>query len=168
MKKTVLCLVAMLTLAACASSKAKEKSRQALPKTAKLTFENYSIKKDNASPQTTLTGLFGILESTVDRVTVRFDEANKLHIDYKDKIGRPSSYGYAGKFRKRSYDYHKHNSHKGIPPFYWVTHVERLRFRLEADSTLVVQHYYNRTGMILMMAGGGSDKQEYRFKCTKN
>lgn len=165
--KAILFSFTLFALVSCAGSK-QAVYRKAPPSDMKLTFENFSMRKDSTSSGTTLTGIFGVLESSVEKVTVYFDSSDQIRIDYEDKFGRRSNYGYAGKFRKRSYDYYKSNSHKGIPPFYWITDVERLRFKLEADSTLVVQYYYNRSGMILLMAGGGSDKREYRFKRVSN
>jgi len=165
--KSIVTFLIIPLLASCAAN--PENTRRSVPNPQMaMTFENSSIKKDSASTVETLTSLFKLGDSAVEKVTVHFDDRGQLHLDFEDTYGRRSNYGFGGKFRKKHYEYSIRNSHKGIPPFYWITDVERLRVWVEPDGTLIVERYFNRSGMILLMAGGASDKKCYRFKSVAN
>ena len=107
--------------------------------------------------------LFGISHSATD-VRLSFDESGDLRIIYNDlDFKKPQQKVFEGKLKKKYFEIYFEKKRVVFPPIYWVVKVHRLRLGVAKDSTLITENFYDRSGMILMMAAGSSHKSYSRF-----
>jgi hypothetical protein len=51
-----------------------------------------------------------------------------------------------------------------IPLFYTIINVDRLRIGFAKNGDLIIDNYWNKSGMIFLMAAGNSYSTQYYFK----
>lgn len=159
MKTAIGLLVMTLLLSSCATRNVF-REKEAVNKELDFTL-------DNTSSNTDFLLLFGITEKA-KTVRVRFDASGDCRIEYKSNyLGRDGFRAFSGKFKKNYYEIYLAKKRVFFPPVYCKTDVNRIRLTVRNDSTLVVDQYWNRSGMALLFAAGGSNRTQYTYKQSK-
>ncbi len=132
-------------------------------------YENRAIKEGSFKSQTSLLQLLKIeATDTISEVKLAIQNNGELQIDYDNHKGKQKSIVLKGKFKKHYYQIFFERNQIILPPFYWVTHIERIRLSISKDNLLVINNYSEHTGMIMMFAGGSSSKTQHLFKKSRN
>lgn len=161
MKKSIIIICSCLLLVSCVTNKTVSKRD--------LVNVNSSLNKAfsntaSSHPDVTLTNLFEMNGMTNKQVTVSFDKEGDIKISYKDMLEGERFKCFKGKFKKRYYEIYLEKKRIPFPPIYWLTQVNRLRISLDKENNLLVDKYFNHSGMILMMSAGTSSKDQFIFK----
>ncbi|NMH27552.1 hypothetical protein [Flavobacterium silvaticum] len=99
----------------------------------------------------------------VDSVCVVFSQSEMI-VSYRDiNTNQFRTQTYKGKMRKKDFQVFFRRDHTGIPPFFWVREVDRYRFSISPDKSLVVTEMHDHTAMILLMAGGSGYRNQNIF-----
>lgn len=157
-------LLATFVCCACGPAKISKRETDALPRDFKMTFKN---RPTDSIARISLASIFGLENPADGKVSIGFDHQGNLKLSCKNNLGGEYFVAYKGKSKKNSYEIFLRKKRIPFYPFYAVTDVSRVRLRLKRDSTLVVDHYWNRSGMILIMAAGHSSKMQYQFNKIK-
>ena len=157
-------LLATFICSACGPAKVSKRETDPLPIDFKMTFKNLPI---DSTAHVSLASIFGLENPADGKVLIGFDHQGDLKLSCKNNLGGDYFVAYKGKSRKNSYEVFLRKKRIPFYPFYAITDVSRVRLRLKCDSTLVVDHYWNRSGMILIMAAGHSSKIQYQFNKIK-
>ena len=157
-------LLLILICCACGPAKMSKHETDPLPEDFELTFNN---QPTDSSANTSLASIFGLGNPADGKVSVKFDHQGDLKLSCKNNLGGEYFVAYKGKSKKNCYEIYFRKRHIPFYPVYAMTDVSRVRLRITGDSTLVVNHYWNRSGMILIMAAGHSSKKQYQFKKVK-
>lgn len=161
--KQILLLVTFICCA-CGPAKISKRETDSLPRDFKMTFKNQPI---DSTAHVSLASIFGLGNPADGKVSVEFDRQGDLKLRCKNNVGAAYFVAYKGKSKKEFYEIYFRKKRIPFYPVYAITDVSRVRLRLTADSTLVVDHYRNNSGMIAFMAAGQSSKMQYQFKKIK-
>ncbi|MEO5775615.1 MAG: hypothetical protein ABIQ27_01840 [Flavobacterium sp.] len=161
MKNPIILISLCFLLMSCASEK-KIKNRDLMKIDSSLdrTFSNKDFTKQNK----TLTSLFEMNRLTDKEINLSFDKEGDLKISYKDALGGDRFRCFNGKFKRNFFEVYLEKKRIPFPPIYWITQVNRLRISLDKENNLIIDSYFNHSGMILMMAAGSSNKEQFIFK----
>ncbi len=159
-------LILSVLISSCTSSKdIKTHTLAPLDKRFSHSFTNISIKKESSNNKTSILQLLGIPETAViDTVKLEIQENGQLKIEYDNPLEGKKVHFFKGKFKKHYYQVFLQRNQVIVPPIYWVTHIERLRFSISKDNLLVINEYREHSGLILFMGGGSGSKLQYCFK----
>jgi len=113
-----------------------------------------------------LSSLFPINSNMLYFITFEFNGKDSLKLTYETENGLQSS-SYKGKFKKNYFEIYF--SKKLIPiPFLFLHDVNRIRIGNDEKSDLLIQHYDDHLGWILVIAAGETNEGEYSFQNIRN
>ena len=95
-------------------------------------------------------------------ITFEFYKKDSLKLTYPTESGFESVY-YKGKFKKNFFEIYFKNTRIYIP-FFSMVWIDRIRIGCDIKSNLLIQHWDERLGWLLIMAAGGSTEDEYLFQ----
>lgn len=92
---------------------------------------------------------------------------NKLVVSFIDSLGAKHHKVFEGKFKKKYFQFHLKYDTVLVPPL--VATIDELRVRLSLDErgNLVINNYYDSSGIILFFGAGGSGNSKYVFTKTQ-
>lgn len=99
---------------------------------------------------------------------VLIDSNSDLIIKYKNVLGGVEQRSFKGKFRRKYFEIYLEKKLIPFAPIYGLTSISRLRIALDKKNNLIIDHYENHSGVILLMAGGSSNKEQFSFKQITN
>ena len=104
------------------------------------------------------------LDQNVSNVIIEFDTNKSIrlsfdHTDFKERQFKV----FEGKFKRKFFEVFLEKKRIVFPPIYWISQIKRLRISISKDSTLVVEHYWDHSGMILFMGAGSSSKTYHQY-----
>ena len=150
-----------MLLTSCASRNVFQKKEMAINKELKLTLDNSATNWDFLS-------LFGIYEKA-ELVHVKFDASGDFRVEYKSNyLGRNGFKAFKGSFKKNYFEIYLDKKNVFLPPVYCKTNINRIRLTVLNDSTLVVDQYINRSGMVVLFAAGTSHRSQYSYNKSKS
>ena len=88
---------------------------------------------------------------------------NKLVVTFIDWLGAKHHKVFEGKFKKKYFQFHLEYETVLVPPLGVTINEDRVRLSLDENGNLVVNNYYDRSGMILFFGAGGSGNSKYVF-----
>lgn len=91
---------------------------------------------------------------------------NRLVVSFIDSTGLKRHKVFEGKFKKKYYQFHLGYNTLLVPPLVASLYEDRVRLSLNENGDLVVNNYYENSGMILFLGAGSSWNSSYIF--TKN
>lgn len=159
-------LILSLILTSCNTTKEiRQRNLSSLDRKFSAIFVNQSTKKEKSKNQITILELLKIDESVkIDSVKLEIQADGQLKIEYEHKLKGRKIHFYKGKFKKHYYQVFFQRDQIILPPIYWVTHIERLRFGISKDNLLIINEYTEHSGMILLFSGGSGSNSQYSFK----
>ena len=161
MKTAIRLAVLMVLLASCASRNVFQKKEMTINNELNLTLDNTAANSDFLS-------LFGIDEKA-EVVHVKFDASGDFRVEYKSNyLGRNGFRAFDGKFKKNYYEIYLNKKNVFLPPVYCNTNIDRVWLTVLNDSTLVVDKYINRSGMVLLFAAGTDYRTQYSYSKSKS
>lgn len=116
---------------------------------------------------TNIQSLFGLKNNDSD-LFFKINSKSELEIEYKNILGGTEKRFFKGKFRRKYFEIYLEKKRIPFAPIYSITSINRLRVAIDNQNNLVINHYENHSGMILLMAGGSSIKEQFIFKQTIN
>jgi hypothetical protein len=160
MKNTICFLVCSVLLTSCASKKLPV--TDFLPLTEPIAF-NGTYFNENGK----LSNLFNLYGDITDFITIEYNLANSdtIQLSYYTENGLEHSY-FKGKMKENFFEIYFRNKRIYIPILYMVEDIDRLRIGTANNSDLLIHHWEEASGMILIMAGG-SGNDEYSYSDTK-
>lgn len=160
----VIILVASVTSCAPLNPVAR-KDRSAPGRNSELAYQPYSHLSRKSPDE--LLRLLKIDSVRTDSVAIRFSE-NEMKVTFRDSRRKtPETHTFKGKMRKHDFQVFHNRKNIVFPPVYWLTNIDRLRFSISPDSSLVVTEYHNHSGMILLMSGGTSWENQHVYSKIK-
>lgn len=125
------------------------------------TYQNTTISKYDTKVK--LSNFFELFES--DSVVEIKTQKNMLIVGYIDSKGRHYK-TFQGKFRNKFFQFYLNYDTLLFPPLIATIQERRVRLSLNENSDLVINEYYDNSGMILFFGAGHSGNSKYTF--TKN
>ncbi|MCL2650546.1 MAG: WG repeat-containing protein [Candidatus Azobacteroides sp.] len=92
---------------------------------------------------------------------------DSLKLTYETESGL-QSFSYKGKFKKNYFEIYFSKKLIPIPFLFFVKDFDRVRIGHNKNSDLLIQHYDDHLGWILVMAAGGTNEDEYSFQNIHN
>lgn len=162
MKKLV--IIILLSLVSCKSYKEiKDKELATISSKNLGEFHSVSNTKKKTDYQVSIQELFGI-NNLDSLVKVKINRNNEIEIHYKNVLGGNEITTYKGKFKKNYFEVFLVKKRVFLPPIYCKNRVNRLRIGLSQNKELVINRYYDYSGMFMLFAAGTSDNKQYVFK----
>jgi hypothetical protein len=117
----------------------------------------------------TLSYLFQITDENIDSVHISFNDIKELKLTYTYK-GQEIIKTIIGNFAKKGYyEIYFSNEKTEIPPLlpiiYSNYNINRIRLALTTDGNLIVDHRWDHSGNIFILAAGNSGRVQSFFKC---
>lgn len=161
MKTIIRLAVLMILITSCASRNVFQKKEMAIS-------DKLHLKLDTGDANSDFLSLFGIYEKA-EEVYVKFDASGDFRVEYKSNyLGRNGFRAFSGKFKKNYYEIYLSKENVFLPPVYCRTNIDRIRLTVLNDSTLVVDKYINRSGMVLLFAAGSDHRAQYSYTKSKS
>lgn len=126
-------------------------------------FQSLSNQKKKTDYQISIQELFEI-RNLDEVVKLTISKNKELEINYKNVLGGNEMAAFKGKFKKNYFEVYLRKKRIFFPPIYCKSNINRLRIGLTAENELVVNRFYNYSGMFMLFAAGDADHKQYVFK----
>jgi hypothetical protein len=110
-----------------------------------------------------ISSLFNLYGDITDFITIEYTLTNSdtIQLSYYTENGLEHSY-FKGKLKENFFEIYLRNKRIYIPIIYMVEDIDRLRIGIDKKSDLLIHHWEEGWGMILILSGGSSpDENSY-------
>ena len=114
-----------------------------------------------------LSRVFPIKSDIVHFFTCEFTGKDSLKLTYRIDSDL-KTICYKGKFKKNFFEIYLSNKFIPIPFLFFLKDVDRLRIGRNEKTDLLIQHYYDHIGWVLLFAAGDTEEDEYSFQNIHN
>ena len=160
---------ASLMVTSCSTyKKVKNKDLVKINESFQNNYNAISFSKDSTenNRKTSLQDLFGISNNS-SNLLIKINDNSELEIQFKNVLGGKESRYFKGKFKKKYFEIYLEKKRIPFAPIYNIIQVNRFRVSLDKNNNIIIDHYFNHSGMILMMAGGTIYKEQFQFQSIK-
>ncbi|MEC4003062.1 hypothetical protein OX283_000190 [Flavobacterium sp. SUN052] len=155
---TLICLTLLIT--SCSSVDSfKRKELVNIHKNISGNFTNSTLSENGRT--TKITKFFDLKDS--DSIVQIQSKRNTIFVCFFDVLGGKHYKTFEGKFKRKFFQFYLDYDTNLYPPIFITTHKNRVRLSINQDSSLVVNNYYDNSGMLLIMGAGTSWNSKYIF-----
>jgi len=131
-------------------------------------FSNQAYQITGKADKLTLLELFNIFDGASDNINIITTSNGALQVSYQDSLSNKRFETFEGDFTKQgNYEIYLRKEIKSIPPLIPIIsghrNIDRIRIAYTNNNNLVIDHKWERTANVFLMAGGGNSRLQYFF-----